>query len=240
MPLLYDVFPQASDMLSLEPEELGAVLLGIIPQVSQHGLFSSQSFTPETFPNAPSPSWQHARRNVKLAIAEAMSWLRSQGLIVQDPDQSGTYHVLTRRAQNLKSRADIEAYLKGNALPIQLLQPQLAEKVHHLFVRGDHDVAVFQAFKFVEVAVRKACGYDNTVVGKRLVTRAFHADEGPLRSTEITRDEREAEVALFVGAIGHCKNPGSHRDVDLDREEAARLIVFASHLLAIVEERAAV
>lgn len=239
MVLLYQMFPQASDMFRLEPEELGAILLEIIPQVSQHDLFGVGSFTPETFPNSPPPSWQHGRRHVSLAIAEAMSWLTSQGLIMRDPDQSGAYYVLTRRGKNLKSRADVEAFLKGNALPIQLLQPQLAEKVHHLFVRGDHDVAVFQAFKSVEVAVRAACGYDNTVIGKRLVTRAFNPDDGPLRNTETTQDEREAEMALFVGAIGHCKNPTSHRDVDLDREEAARLIVFASHLLAIVDERAA-
>ncbi|HEX8532807.1 MAG TPA: TIGR02391 family protein [Allosphingosinicella sp.] len=172
-----------------------------------------------------------------MAVAEAMGWLTSQGLIMRDPDQSGTFYVLTRRAQTLKSRADVEAFVKGNALPIQLLQPQLAEKVHHLFVRGDHDVAVFQAFKSVEVAVRTACRYDNTVIGKRLVIRAFNPDDGPLRNVGTTQDEREAEMALFVGAIGHCKNPASHRDVDLDREEAARLIVFASHLLAIVDER---
>jgi hypothetical protein len=44
---------------------------------------------------------------------------------------------------------------------------------------------------------------------------------------------------LFSGAIGHAKNPTSHRHVSLSREEAARLIVFASHLLAVTEERAA-
>jgi len=236
--LLYQMFPQASDLLRLEPEELGAILLQVIPQVSQGGLFTVNSLTPDTFPNELPQSWRHGRRQIGLAIAEAVSWLINQGLIVRDPDQSGTFYVLTRRGQNLKSRADVEAYIKGNALPIALLQPHLAEKVHHLFVRGDHDVAVFQAFKSVEVAVRAACGYDNTAIGKRLVTQAFNPTDGPLRNKETTQDEREAEMALFIGAIGHCKNPTSHRDVDLDREEAARLIVFASHLLAIVEGRA--
>lgn len=237
MALLYQLFPEASEMLRLEPEELGGILLEIIPQVSQNALFSVQSFTPDTFPNSPPPSWQNRRRHVRLALAEAMGWLTSQGLIMRDPEQSGTYYVLTRRGGNLKNRADVEAFLKGNALPIQLLQPHLADKVHHLFVRGDHDVAVFQAFKSVEVTVRAACGYDNTVIGKRLVTRAFNPEDGPLRNIKATQDEREAEMALFVGAIGHCKNPASHRDVNLNREEAARLIVFASHLLAIVQER---
>ena len=132
----------------------------------------------------------------------------------------------------------MEAYRKGGVLPTQLLQPKLAEKVHHLFVRGDHDTAVFQAFKSLEVAVREACGYDNNVHGVRVFTQAFHIDDGPLRNQAATRDERGAEVNLFIGAFGHCRNPTSHRDVDLSREEAARLIVFASHLLAIVEERA--
>jgi uncharacterized protein (TIGR02391 family) len=237
MQTLFDVFSDPPALLRLEPEELGGILLELAPKVAQNGLFSGGSFVPDYQP-VPVPSWQHHRRGVSLAVAEAMGWLVSQGLIMRDPAQPGSFFVLTRRGQSLKNRIDVEAYRKGGVLPIQLLQPELAEKVHHLFVRGDHDVAVFQAFKTLEVAVRKAGGYDNTVIGKRLVTRAFNPDDGPLRDSEATQDEREAEMALFVGAIGHCKNPASHRDVDLEREEAARLIVFASHLLAIVEERA--
>lgn len=51
--------------------------------------------------------------------------------------------------------------------------------------------------------------------------------------------EREAMSALFAGAIGHAKNPGSHRDVEMTRAEAARLLMLASHLLDIVERRRA-
>jgi hypothetical protein len=47
--------------------------------------------------------------------------------------------------------------------------------------------------------------------------------------------EREAMSALFAGAMGHCKNPSSHREVDMDRVSAARLIAFASYLLSQVD-----
>jgi hypothetical protein len=69
--------------------------------------------------------------------------------------------------------------------------------------------------------------------------KAFHPENGPLRDASLIAAEREAEANLFAGAIGHAKNPTSHRDVSLTPEAASRLIAFASHLLDIVEKRTA-
>jgi hypothetical protein len=88
------------------------------------------------------------------------------------------------------------------------------------------------------VAVRKAAngkgaGYPDDLVGTTLMRRAFHPESGPLTDMSLVVSEREAEMHLFSGAIGHGKNPPSHRDVEPAPQEAARLIVFASHLLSI-------
>ena len=201
-------------------------------------MFVWQNFAEQVFQSS-GGGWPRSNfSDVAQAIAEALNWLMSQGLVIYEPEQNGEWMRLTRRAQLIKTKVDWEAYRKGGTLPVGLLQPHLAEKVHHLFVRGDHDIAVFQAFKEVEVAVRAACGYADDLVGRALMQKAFAINNGPLRDMELVAAEREAEVFLFAGAIGHAKNPTSHREVSLSREEAARLIVFASHLLAIVGNRA--
>ena len=236
---LGDIFSEPAELLRLEPEELAGILIEVIPSAIQHDKFVWQAIVQQVYP-PPGGGWARAtERKVTLAIAEALGWLISQGLVIRDPYQPGEWYLLTRRGGALASREDVEAYRKGRELPLQLLQPVLVQKVEYLFLKGDYDVAVLQAFKALEVAVREACGYDNDTYGKRVFTRAFKVDDGPLRNQEATQDEREAELALFVGATGHCKNPLSHRDINLERAEAARLIVFASHLLAIVEQRAA-
>lgn len=236
MVTLREIFAGPSDLLRLGPEELAGVLIEVIPSAIQHDKFVAQALLQALYP-VQGGGWEGSDRPVILAIAEAMAWLISQGLLMRDPSQPGEWYLLTRRGRQLSSRIDVEAYRKGRELPLHLLQPILVEKVEYLFLRGDYDTAVFQAFKTLEVATREACGYDNNVHGVRVFTQAFHIENGPLRNQEATRDERGAEVNLFIGAFGHCRNPVSHREVDIRREEAARLIVFASHLLAIVEER---
>jgi Protein of unknown function (Hypoth_ymh) len=238
---LLAIFPTPNDMLALEPEELAGVLLEVIPAVLQSGRFHIQHLTGPLYSTAGGP-YQHTVRPAELAIAEALSWLEHQGLVVVDPGQPVTWYVLTRRAGDLRTRADVEAYRKGRILPVELLQPSLADKVWPQFLRGDHDVAVFQAFKEIEVAVRKAsnakgAGYPDDLVGIPLMRKAFHPENGPLTDQSLVFAEREAEMHLFSGAIGHAKNPTSHRDVSLKPAEAARLVVFASHLLSILERR---
>lgn len=216
---------------------MAGVLIEIIPSVSQHSGFLINNFLEQVkdLHGAAYPPQTHGA--VAVALAEAMSWLETQGIIVRNPNAGAEWYLLTRRGRELKSHTDLETFRKGRALPLGLLQPSLAAKVHHLFLRGDHDTAVFQAFKEVEVAVRNAGKFPDNLVGRDLMVKAFNPDSGLLSDMTLIPAERESEMLLFSSAIGHAKNPTGHRDVNLTTVEAARLIVFASHLLDIVEQR---
>jgi hypothetical protein len=241
---LLSLFPKPEDMLALTPEDFGGVIIELMPPLLQNGLFNPAALIAQAY-QLVGPSYPPgSRRAVELAVAEGISWLITQGLLVPDPGQpSPGFYVPTRRAQALKTRTDVDAFRKGRILPSELLPTLFAEKVVPLFRRGDHDVAVFQAFKEVEVAVRntanaKGAGYADSEVGTTLMRKALHPDTGPLADRMRVPAEREAEMHLFAAAIGHAKNPTSHRDVAMTAPEAARLIVFASHLFDIVERRA--
>jgi hypothetical protein len=74
----------------------------------------------------------------------------------------------------------VAAFRKATALPQLLLHPRIRDKIWGTFLRGDHDTAVFQSFKEVEVAVREACTYEATDLGVSTMRRAFAPDIGPL------------------------------------------------------------
>ena len=91
--------------------------------------------------------------------------------------------------------------------------------------------------KEVEVKVREVGKFDPSDVGIQLMRKAFHPESGPLTDKTAPEAEREALSHLFTGAIGAYKNPSSHRMVTIDAPKAVELIVLASHLLNIVDER---
>jgi uncharacterized protein (TIGR02391 family) len=235
VPGLIDILPDAGSLLALAPEDLGMILMNLAQK--ERGNFTLSHFVMPLWNANVSAYPQHMRTPVARATAEAWQWLQNEGLIMVAPDQSNDWFCLTRKGERIKGTVETEAYRHGNVLPVGLLHPRIAEKVRPMFMRGDYDVAVFQAFKEVEVAVRTAAGLPDSEVGVSLMRNAFHPSNGKLTDTESVMAEREAVSSLYAGAIGHGKNPASHRDVRIERVSAAQLIALASYLLMQVGAR---
>jgi uncharacterized protein (TIGR02391 family) len=235
--------PDVEVLLRLEPEELGAKLLFLLrsrPSVSRSGgKFHPAELLKEL--STDRPKYPRERRDEILqAVTEAWAWLEGQALIVPAPGNAKTgWYVLSRRACRSEKERELVDYSAAQHLSRQSLHPRL-NTVWQSFVRREYDNTVFQAMKSVEVAVRDVAGLLFKDIGVALMRKAFHAETGPLSDFSTEPSERQARSDLFAGAIGCFKNPHSHRDVMLEEpREAAEIVMFANHLLRIVDASAA-
>jgi len=245
--------PNALDLLDLTVEELAGILLlhlnsyeGVSGNtVHQHGGISHHNFFNSLTPtnSREQPEYGNRQPDVNLALMEAWAWLQSAGLLVEKASSTGGWFFMSRRAKQITSRDGFAAYGKAGLLPKAQLHPLIVSKVYPAFMRGEYDTAVFQAFREVEVAVRTAGKFGANDYGTDLMRETFKPAEkkgqsvtpGPLTDTQQPTAEQEAMANLFAGAIGLYKNPQSHRHVPTQPEDAAEVIVFASHLLRIVD-----
>jgi uncharacterized protein (TIGR02391 family) len=235
---LHTLLPDPSILVALAPEELAGVVLRVLKATLQNGKFHPTNVCNgevvqyvQAIPGAP-------KDKVDAAVSEALHWLFVNGLTMHAPGDTFGWHVITRRAASIESEEDFRQYKQASAFPKSMIHPSISDKVWLMLARGDYEEAVFVSFRAVEIAVRDAGGFDDKDIGTQLMRKAFSTTNGPLTDQMQPEAEREALANLFVGAVGSYKNPHSHRTVTIsEAAEAQEMVVMASHLLRIVDDR---
>jgi uncharacterized protein (TIGR02391 family) len=213
-------FPSQAQIVAMEPEDLGAHMLKYM--LRGQAEMNRFNFMQMVYPG------QIAER-----FMEAWGWLEREGFIAHRPnDINGHGFFVTRAGQRVAQSANFDAWKSGSMFP-DGLDPIIMSSVKPMFVRGEYDMAVFRAFKEIEVRVRNKDPGLASESGVDLMNRAF-GPTGPLMNG-VEKKERAATRDLFAGAFSIFRNPSAHQEVKFDDpREVVDMICFANQLLRMV------
>src|SRR5688572_4615536 len=123
---IWELIPDPTALLTLEPEELaGVVLQHLTSQGPRASDLNRYNFGLEhTVSGYPRDKQEAASK----ALMEAWVWLEREGLLAPRPGDSGDWVFITRRGQQVASPERLKAYRHANLLPKQLLHPTIAQK----------------------------------------------------------------------------------------------------------------
>jgi uncharacterized protein (TIGR02391 family) len=226
--------------VTLHPADLAGYVLEVLMSSSANdrGLWNRRNFCMQAGQDFSRNMREFGQdRHVAEACAVAWSWLDANWLICEHPEQGNGWFIATARGRSVRDKSGLRALIDGEQLPDHFLHETLIADVRPLFLQGRYDLAVFEAFHRLEIAIRSRAGLGDELIGTKLAARAFNPEDGPLTDNDAEPGERQALMNLMSGALGSYKNPQSHRHVGLDAPEAREMILIASHLLKIVSAR---
>jgi uncharacterized protein (TIGR02391 family) len=188
--------------------------------------------------NAPDPATTSVRpaeailkyRTFREVIQEVTRWRANDS--IQDI-QTVMARMAGRRAQSAaeEQRPGVEP-----VLGVEQLHAKVAQVCGPLIQSGHYDNAVGNGLKLIETYVREAIGAGPSLLGVKLMEKAFSGKDPVLRVRDV-QAEQEGVHLLFRGAVAAFKNPHSHRFVPVaDLVVAMEHLAFVSLLLRLVDE----
>lgn len=163
-------------LIELAPEELAYSLLQVAAANLQNGAVHRDVVISIEAPvGQERPYDMQNKRQVELALIEALHWLEVNAILLPESGVNGEngYRILGRRGNELVDRDRFDTYKRAAAFPKTLLHPSIADRVWISLARGELADAVFVAFRTVEEAVRAAGGFADTDIGVDLMRRRF-------------------------------------------------------------------
>lgn len=179
----------------------------------------------------------HERVLAIASVADTWSWLEQNRLIAPIPGQQMGWIFITPHGELLANAANIAAYRAAVWLPAERMHPAIVDNTKPDFMRGDYQRAVFQAFKEVETAVRETTG-DHFMDAVPLMRKAFARGRGALTNPNDTEEVQHGLLLLMTGAMAYFRRAADDPSHVLPAEEVVEILLFASHLRRIVDQRA--
>lgn len=164
--------------------------------------------------------------------------LERDGYIMQDPTQSNSFKILTKKGKAVVEQSIDQMKLPSIDIDRVLSREDLREKIRDDFLVADYDSTIFKAFKLLEEHVRAKANQPPDSIGAELMSKAFKPNGGLLKHPNAKTDaEEEALHLLMRSSIMWFKNPSSHRTVGYnDEHQTAHVLSFANLLLDLVDE----
>ncbi len=157
------IFPPIDTALEMEPEELAPFVLQYL--ATQGSNINRYNFTLGSTPEVRDYAAGGHLPALCHRLMEAWMWLEREGFVMPRPGDQHDWATITRRGHQVLAAQDFTTYRRESVLRSNELDPILVRKVKPAYLRGDYDTAIFQAFKEVEVRVRKKGGFPDGMIG---------------------------------------------------------------------------
>ncbi|MET7653343.1 TIGR02391 family protein [Streptomyces sp. NPDC005486] len=219
----------AQDALELPVDELA---LHVLEDMVRSNAWNSYNYclSYTTDENYRASGGQAAR-----AIAEAVQWLWSHGMLASKPADTNPQSVFVTRRGHEAIGQGIATARSVNRLQDNL-HPLIEAKARRQFLIGEYENAIFVSMKAVEVRVRQLASFGDDVFGTDLMTKAFRQG-GPLADPVAPSGEVEGTMMLFRGVYAVLRNPSGHREVSFgDVTEASEAVMTASLLMRMLDK----